>query len=102
MTIRIGIQLYERVKGPDTISVGSGRFGSTLLWCIQKMKARRTEVGTIDTPVGEVRERDFGPSYTPLDVGCLRVPFHGKQIRCFLVVVRTMHNLCRINGDENR
>ena len=102
MTIRIDIQLYERVKGPDTISVGSGRFDSILPWCIQKMKARRTEVGTIDTPVGEVRQRDFGPSCTPLDDGCPRVPFHGKQIRHFPVVVRAMHNLCGINGDENR
>jgi len=102
MTICIDIQIYERVKGPDTISVGSGRFGSILSWCVQKLKARRTEVGTIDTPVGEVRERDFGPSCTPLDNGCLRVPFHGKQIRRFLVVVRAMHNLCGTNGDKNR
>ena len=64
------------------------------------MKAGLTEVGTIDTPVGEVRKGDFGPSRTPLDGRCLGVPFDGKLIRYFFVVVRAVHNLCSINGSE--
>lgn len=61
-----------------------------------------TEIGTVDTPIGEVGNGYLGAYLASLnDIG-LWVAFHRKSVWCLLIIIGSTHDLGSIDANDER